>query len=148
MCVAAYISPAGKELLLGEKDIAEKLLEDYNDVFSDIVNNLVFGGSEVVDERELEPAMTRSIYRGEKKFREHERDTAKYWKRKNIRIAFFGFENETVPEDDMPFRVIGYDGAAYRDQIQFKKDRNEHRRKIMTRFPVITLVLYFGYKKQ
>ena len=61
MSAAAYISPAGKELLLGEKDIAEKLLEDYNDVFSDIVNNLVFGGAGVVDERELEPAGTRSI---------------------------------------------------------------------------------------
>jgi hypothetical protein len=29
---------------LGEKDISEKILEDYNDVFADIVNVLLFDG--------------------------------------------------------------------------------------------------------
>ena len=132
---------------MGNKDIAEKFLENYNDVFSDIVNNLVFDGACVVDERDLEQAGTRSSYRSEKKFREQERDSSKYWKKNNIRIAFFGFENETDAEDDMPFRVIGYDGAAYRDQIRFETGRDGRRHKVMTRYPVITLVLYFGYKK-
>ena len=50
--------------LLGNKDIAEKFLENYNDVFSDIVNNLVFDGACVVDEKDLEQAGTRSAYRG------------------------------------------------------------------------------------
>lgn len=35
----------------------------------------------------------------------------------------------------MPFRIIGYDGAAYRSQLQ------QERTKIL---PVITIVLYFG----
>ena len=35
----------------------------------------------------------------------------------------------------MPFRIIGYDGAAYRSQLQ------QERSKIL---PVVTIVLYFG----
>ena len=34
-----------------------------------------------------------------------------------FRISYFGLENETASEDDMPLRIIGYDGAAYRDQV-------------------------------
>lgn len=29
---------------MGEKDITEKILEDYNDVFADIINGLLFQG--------------------------------------------------------------------------------------------------------
>ena len=29
---------------MGQKDIAEKILEDYNDVFADIINGLLFDG--------------------------------------------------------------------------------------------------------
>ena len=47
----------------------------------------------------------------------------------------------------MPFRVIGYDGASYRDQIHYDLDKSGKRVKSFTRYPVITLVLYFGYKR-
>ena len=50
-----------------------------------------------------------------------------------VRVAFLGFENQSKYEKDMPLRVIGYDGAAYRAEIS-QGDR----------YPVITLVLYFG----
>ena len=36
---------------MGQKDIAEKTLEAYNDVFADIVNGLVFKGKKVVKRR-------------------------------------------------------------------------------------------------
>ena len=36
----------------------------------------------------------------------------------------------------MPLRVIGYDGAEYRSELNGKD-----------RYPVVTMVLYFGYKK-
>ena len=39
---------------MGEKDIAEKILLAYNDVFSDIVNVLLFGGQESIRENDLE----------------------------------------------------------------------------------------------
>ncbi len=129
------------------KDMAEKALEAYNDVFADIVNNLVFHGREKVLEDELEQGRERSVYQGEKALREQERDTSKYWKKNHIRIAYIGFENETEAEDDMPLRVIGYDGAAYRDQVSYKVDEEGKRKKVLDRYPVVTLVLYFGYKK-
>ena len=34
---------------MGEKDMSEKILEDYNDVFSDIVNVLLFHGQELIE---------------------------------------------------------------------------------------------------
>ena len=33
---------------MAEKDVAEKILESYNDVFSDIVNVLLFQGKQVL----------------------------------------------------------------------------------------------------
>ena len=38
---------------MGQKDITEKLLEDYNDVFADIVNVLLFRGNRIVKEESL-----------------------------------------------------------------------------------------------
>lgn len=132
---------------MGQKDITEKALIQRNEVFADIVNNLVFEGKQQIGEDELEMAGTHFVYQGEAGFRELERDVSKFWKKKNIRIALFGIENETVPENDMPLRVIGYDGSAYRDQIKYEIDSEGKRIKTIKCFPVITLVLYFGYKK-
>lgn len=44
------------------------------------------------------------------------------------------------PDKFMPLRVIGYDGAAYRNQLN-EKLKNKC-------YPVITLVLYFGTKRR
>ena len=41
---------------MGEKDISEKALLAYNDVFADIINVLLFNGKEVVKEDALEDA--------------------------------------------------------------------------------------------
>ena len=133
---------------MAEKDMMEKTLESYNDVFSDIVNVLLFSGRNKVKEDELEQALPRSIYKADQKLREQERDTAKYWKKHNIRISYFGIENETDSEEDMPFRIIGYDGATYRDQISYETDANGKRKlNDNPRYPVVTLVLYFGLKR-
>ena len=37
-----------REVLMGKADLTEKILEDYNDVFADIVNVLLFKGEERV----------------------------------------------------------------------------------------------------
>ena len=133
---------------MAEKDMTEKALLSFNDVFSDIVNNLVFKGERQVAEDELKQATNRGVYLGETAFREMERDVSKIWKKNNIRIAMFGFENETEAEDDMPFRVLGYDGLSYRDQIRYEADDQGKRRKVGERYPVITLVLYFGFRNR
>ena len=103
--------------MANEKDIAEKTLQSLNDVFADIVNVLLFHGQRRIKEEELEQARSRSAYTGEKRLREQERDEAKFWHRQQIRISLIGLENETRPEPDLPLRVIGYDGAGYRDQL-------------------------------
>jgi hypothetical protein len=123
---------------LGEKDISEKILLDYNDVFSDIINAIIFKGEQTVLPESLENMTVHSQYKADgKKLHEQERDVAKYWKDKKITLAIYGFEDESVPEKQMPVRIIGYDGAAYRSQLGSEKIS-----------PVVTLVLYFGTKKR
>ena len=93
---------------MGEKDIAEKILLAYNDVFSDIVNVLLFGGQEVIQGNDL--------------------------------------EDQTSSDSDMPLRVIAYDGMEYRAQLLKKTVDEPDEAKKQERYPVITMVLYFGYE--
>ena len=63
-----------------EKDITEKILEDHNDVFVDILNNLVFDGQELVSAEELENAPAVSQLKMAGGLHEKERDVVKFWK--------------------------------------------------------------------
>ena len=126
---------------MAEKDIAEKILEDYPDVFADIVNGLLFNGETIIRPEELEDSKVQSAYRSEGNLHELERDVAKRWKKNDIRIACVGFENQTSPDHRMVLRVYGYDGAEYRAQCLKENAGNPP-------YPVLTLVLYFGYKQR
>ena len=122
-------------------DVAEKLLEDYNDVFADIVNTLLFDGKERVKEDSLEDSKINSAYKAEDgKLHEQERDVSKYWKEGNTNLLVVGIENQTKAEKLMPARIIGYDGASYRSQLL--KSTGRLLKKKLT--PVVTIVLYFG----
>lgn len=122
---------------MGEKDLSEKILADYNDVFADIVNVLLFNGECKIKESQLENTSVHSMYRGaDQKLHEQERDVAKIWKANRIRIALIGLEHQTEPEKRMPLRIFGYEGASYRSQLYSKSV-----------YPVVTLVLYFGAKR-
>ena len=125
---------------MAQKDTSEKILESYNDVFSDIVNVLLFNGRQVLAADELEDEAPRSYYKADGRLHEIERDVAKRWKNGNIRVACIGFENQTASDPDMPLRVMGYDGAEYRAQLLSDNDTEN-------RYPVVTLVLYFGHDK-
>ena len=124
---------------MGAKDITEKLLADFNDVFADIINGVLFDGKQVVSEHALENVKDRSQYKFNNKIHEQERDLAKRWIPYKICFALYGLEHETGAEPYMPMRIIGYDGAAYRGQLT-KRERDRPN------FPVITIVLYFGTK--
>jgi len=124
-----------------EKDITQKMLEQFNDVFSDIVNVLLFDGKDVVDENSLIDTPTKSMMKIDGKVHSQDRDVAKYWQNSRINIALFGFENQTVPDKLIPLRVISYDGIEYGRQTK-------KRYRYKTKYPVITLVLYLGYKKR
>ena len=66
---------------MGQKDITEKLLEDYNDVFADIINGLIFKGEQRVKPEELSNDNVHSQYKADDgKLHELERDAAKHWK--------------------------------------------------------------------
>lgn len=125
---------------MGEKDIAEKNLEAFNDVFADIVNVLLFKGNKLMKEKDLESAVKDSMFKADGKIHQQERDVSKFWKNGEIRISILGFENQTNPDKDMPLRVISYDGASYKQQLLDKKAKQ--------RYPVATIVLYFGTKEK
>ena len=122
------------------KDITQKMLERYNDVFADIVNVLLFNGKRIVDEDALIDTPVDSALKLDGEIHSQYRDVAKYWKNSQINIALFGLENQTVPDKLMPMRVIGYDGAEYKKQVL---EENRYKKK----YPVITLVLYMGYER-
>lgn len=125
-----------EEFHMGQKDMAEKLLEDYPDVFADIINVLVFQGERRVREEDLYQTNVRSQYKADgQKLHEQERDNFKVWINGRHKILL-GIENQTKIDRDMPLRVISYDGAAYREQILNKKESE--------RSQVMTVVLYFG----
>ncbi len=123
---------------MGEKDISEKLLADYEDVFADIVNVLLFHGERRVHPDSLQSTNTVSHYKADdSRLHEQERDILKAWIDGRIQIALLGLEHQTEPEKQMAVRVIGYEGANYRSQYKSTQIT-----------PVITLVLYFGTEKR
>ena len=124
---------------MGEKDIAEKTLEAYNEVFADIVNVLLFHGEQIIQPEDLVDQTPRAMYKADDKIREVERDVAKRWVKNNIRIACIGLENQTKADPYISLRIMGYDGVEYRNQLRDVK-------KGVKPSPVVTLVLYFGYK--
>ena len=124
-----------------EKDVTQKMLESYNDVFADVLNVLLFNGEIIVDENNLTDALPMSVLKVDGRVRTQDRDVAKYWNNSKINMAFLGLENQTSPDKLMPFRVFGYDGAEY-----VKQSRRENRNEI--KYPVITLVLYLGFDRK
>ena len=137
---------------MGQKDITQKNFEAYNDVFSDIVNGTLFDGREVIKPEALVDAMAKSQYKADDNvIHEQERDVAKYWTDKNcyIRLALLGVENQLAIDMDMPLRVMGYDGSSYRDEMNHDEividEATGKKHKIrQERYPVVTIVLYFG----
>ena len=127
-----------------EKDITEKTLESHPDVFADIVNGLLFDGREVIRETELEDASPVSQLKLDGALHEQERDAAKYWKHDEIRIALCGLENQTKPDRDMVLRILGYDGAAYKEQVNLHVGEHRAGKVPSPVYPALTLVLYFG----
>ena len=124
-----------------EKDITQKALEMYNDVFADIINVLLFNGENVVTEDSLTDVLQESILKIDGGIRAQYRDIAKYWYKSKIKLSMFGLENQTKPEKRMPLRVFGYDGTEY-----VKQAKKENNKEVL--YPVITLVLYFGYNSR
>ncbi len=121
---------------MAEKDLVEKKLEDHNDVFADILNTLLFQ-KRVLKESNLWNGPTESVYKSDRgKLHGQCRDTfKKYGEGLCLIIASFGIENQSGYERTMPVRIMGYDSASYKDQIEHEKGKLH---------PVITVVLNFS----
>lgn len=124
---------------MAAKDIAEKLLEEHNDVFADIFNVLLFK-KDFVNSEELSDAPTEFHYwtKDQKGCRELRRDVAKLLRKNGKPVAILCIENQTCIDKTMPFRTQEYNSATYMMQIKNKKE---------IPLPVITIVLYFGKRK-
>lgn len=67
---------------MAEKDLSDKKIEDYNDVFADIYNTLLFG-KEYLNPDWLKTGPTESIYKTDKKdLNEQRRDILKKYQDK------------------------------------------------------------------
>ena len=135
---------------MGEKDILEKKLLMFNDVFADFVNGIMFDGKEVVKEDELVDLSGWSHYKGDdSKHRFQDRDVVKLWKKEKVVISLIGIENQDIPDKNMVFRVLSYDGASYRTQLVEEESRKRKKNagiegELQDIFPVITFVIYYG----
>ena len=121
---------------MGQKDLTGKLLEDYEDVFSDIFNVLLFEKN-VIKQQYLRAGATESIYKAENgNYRDQFRDVIKeYTNCCLLEIASLGIENQSSLDKYISVRVMGYDYTKYRNQI----DREKY-----PLLPVLTIVLNFS----
>ena len=144
---------------MGAKDLAEKNLLQYKDVFSDIVNVNLFGGRCYVsaDELSREPGelITKAV--SDDKLRQLQMDVPMKCK-KNNRSFFLCLENQSDKNNVMPVRDMGYQHAKYMEQIKEAKESNRKTGNYpnpMTKelndsqklSPVITLVLNYSQKE-
>lgn len=137
---------------MSEKDMAEKKLEDFPEVFTDILNILLFRDSEIkLDQNKIIDGPTESVYKAEEKDKEQRRDTFKYYDIGNgvlFCVAAYGIENQSTIDNVMPVRIMNYDSAAYKKQIadleNCSKQSNYRKKQI---YPVITVVLNFSDKE-
>lgn len=127
---------------MGDKDKTQKTLLAYNDVFADIINAFVFAGEPVVKPEDLSDALPKSMYKMDGRAHELERDSAKFWQKSGVTFALYGLENQSAPDEDMSLRMAAYDALSYRSQLNDDKPGDDKKR-----YPVISLVLYYGYKK-
>ena len=109
---------------MGQKDITEKVLEDYNDVFADIINGLLFGGEQEIKPEDLENTTVHAQYKAEDdKVHELERDIAKYWKEEKVELAICGIENQSTVE-----KHIGGDNCiVFRDRQALEQQKKDQR---------------------
>ncbi len=131
---------------MGRKDLSEKLLLDYNDVFADVCNGLIFRKPGWIKPRKLHayPTETLGIFNGG--IKQGIRDVVKRYKDCNM-CFLVGIENQSVPDYNMISRIMMYDALNYSAQNRnFGKKKGRKKDKMF--LPVISCVLYFGYQKR
>ena len=123
---------------MGEKDILERNLLEYRDVFADIWNVLAFHGKQIIHPEELYLCSRTGIIPVGGSYYEIIRDVTMEWWRRNCLLAYLGVENETQKNILMAPRMHNYDG------IYLWKQLLENRRKLV---PVASMVLNYSNQR-
>ena len=145
---------------MGSKDLAEKNLLQYKDVFSDIVNVNLFGGRHYISANELsrEPGELITKSSSDNKLKQLQMDVPmKCIKKYNTRF-FVCLENQSDINNIMPVRDMGYQHAKYMEQVRTIKEANRQQQAYPSPItkgihdtqkldPVITLVLNYSQKE-
>ncbi len=122
---------------MAEKDITEKVLMSYADVFADCVNALVYDGKQRLRGEELLAAPTESFYYGKGKMRNQFCDKSFYRMEGRQKKVQYIIENETQLSRRQILRKASYQGGAYREQLEQKEPV----------YPIICIVLDWTYKR-
>ena len=113
------------------QDISSKVMLHHNDVFSDIINGLLFE-KHYIDENKLKDVIPESAYEDfDGNLRSMERDLLKEYGEGDgtnyFAIAEFGIGNQTTVDLTMPVRVMGYDYTVYKRQLD---EYNNQKREL------------------
>ena len=131
---------------MGKFDIEEREYFRDKTKFSNIFNYFLYNGENVINGDDLEELDTKLILTNPDITRERD-----IFKRAIIKTdgkktyLLLGIENQTKVSKDMVIRIMGYDYFSYYNQIQ-NVEKNIKHDKIKL-YPVITLVIYYSYKK-
>ena len=106
---------------MAEKDISEKVLMSYADVFADCENALAYGGELKLRAEHLQPAPTESFYIGGNKMHNQFCDESFYLVKNGTIKAQYIIENETQMKQRQILRKMSYHGGAYRLQFESKR---------------------------
>lgn len=119
---------------MAQKDLTEKSLEFYPDVFADVVNALIYQGKQTVAAENLLPAPTETLYSSNHgRLRNQFHDVSKYeMDRGKIRIQYT-LENESKVKRRTVLRKAGYEGAVYRERYEGGEV-----------FPFVSILLFWG----
>ncbi len=119
---------------MGQKDLTEKSLESYPDVFVDTINALLYHGKAIVEAAELQPAPTETLYPGRNgELHSQFHDISKYVVKEGRIKVQYTLENETGAKRKTVLRKAGYEGAIYRGQYDGAEN-----------YPVISCILHWG----
>lgn len=106
---------------MAEKDITEKILMSYGDVFADCENAMTYGGRQEISAKNLQPAPTESYYRGHKRMHNQFADVSSYLVENGQIRRQFLIGNETDLEKYQVLRKASYQGGAYRAQLEMDR---------------------------
>lgn len=106
---------------MAQKDILEKILMSYSDVFADCENVLAYGGRKRLRAEDICSAPTESFYWGTEKLHSQFSDVSSYLMEDGTIKMQYIIGNETELEGRQVLRKASYQGGVYRAQLESRK---------------------------